>query len=978
MDETTTPDRDLLRRLAAKDEAAVQDFLERYWARVYRVSYHLLGDPGAAEDAAQETFVAALRGVDRLEDPRALRTWLFRIAENQAKKHQRSASRREAREQGPELQARARARRSGPVGQELEREELGAVVRDELQALSPKLRLALSLRYLEGLSLEQVADVLEVPRKTVSSRIRRGLDDLRGRLEPQALGLAAAGWPALVLAEALAGVDVPLPPAPVELSAALGAGAPEVAAPAARDVLRAAHGRSLSGLALIAGVLIAGFAGGGVWWALAADEPARLADAPPQGAAPAPPPAPRPSTTPGPAPAPATTPAPAGPPPAPVADPQPDPPAPVRDAPPRAPAGDAAFAPVAEVTPRRFDLGTLPRAPAARRLGRGLDPWSNGSALTSLAVHPGADWLVTGDASGTVKLWDRRSGQVRAELEPAHPVLVQTLTLSPDGRRAVSVGGGVLRVWDLSARRLIVEHSVSPRSAGARCTPDDALAVDVQGQVELWTGYAQEAPTRVRRFGAAGQALNALALSADGARLAVGADDALRVYDVSSGRELEALRSACDAEEDPRVACCALSPDGARVASGGFRGHLALYASGQAEPLGTAHRGRSLSEAALTADGALLSVGRDGLARWRVGAADALEREAWSLGRAGGTPAALALDPRRGRLLVGTTDGDLLEVDARSGDLLAPRAVEEAAEPEDHTDVINALALDPAGGRVASASHDGTVRIFDLASGAGERVLQDPRGEWATAVAWHPSGRWLASGHYAFAAGLRLWDPQTGEALRGIKESNVTCLSMHPRRPLLVSGGDWVSLWDLETGELIRTYGDEREQRQVTRVAISPDGARLAVATSTRLRFKGASKTAGVAALRVYDLETAQLLAARRLAEPSTWGLTWSPDGQRLLTGHEDGGLRLWGSLLEPEAQLLAHEGVIRDVAFSPDGARFYAASRDRRVSEWSSATLEPLRVFAGEPGTVRALAVGGEALVTAGDGRVPRAWPLR
>ena len=172
---------ELIAGLKVRSPESMDALLERYWAPAYRVAYQLTGDPGAAEDVAQDTLIGVLRGVGKLREDDPFRAWFFRVLANTAKNHQRSRRRRDAHEQ----RARHRPPPATPAAR-VERAEDVALVRRHLEGLSPKLRHALALRYLEGLSLLEVAEALGVPRKTASSRIKRGVEALRDSLRPTA------------------------------------------------------------------------------------------------------------------------------------------------------------------------------------------------------------------------------------------------------------------------------------------------------------------------------------------------------------------------------------------------------------------------------------------------------------------------------------------------------------------------------------------------------------------------------------------------------------------------------------------------------------------------------------------------------------------------------------------------------------------------------------------------------------------------
>jgi RNA polymerase sigma-70 factor (ECF subfamily) len=181
----THGDQDLVPGLRAHEEAAVSALLERYWERSYRAARAIVNDPAGAEDVAQETFLRALRAMESFDSTRPLRPWLFGILELTAREHLRSSRRRSRHE--------ARAPEKRPPERQLHEEaasDEALLVREHLGALPEKLRTALTLRYVEGMELSDVARALDCPEGTVSSRIRRGLESLRASLAP-ALGTAA-------------------------------------------------------------------------------------------------------------------------------------------------------------------------------------------------------------------------------------------------------------------------------------------------------------------------------------------------------------------------------------------------------------------------------------------------------------------------------------------------------------------------------------------------------------------------------------------------------------------------------------------------------------------------------------------------------------------------------------------------------------------------------------------------------------------
>jgi RNA polymerase sigma-70 factor, ECF subfamily len=156
--------------------AALEQLFRAHWNRAYRAALLVVGDAAAAEDIAQESFLAAVRALDRFDRRRPFGPWLHRIVVNRAIDWGRArALRRELALDGvAEPAAVAAAVRGGERTEEL----AGA-----LASLVPEQRAVIVLRYLLDYTPGEIAELLDLPRGTVNSRLRRGLDRLGGELE---------------------------------------------------------------------------------------------------------------------------------------------------------------------------------------------------------------------------------------------------------------------------------------------------------------------------------------------------------------------------------------------------------------------------------------------------------------------------------------------------------------------------------------------------------------------------------------------------------------------------------------------------------------------------------------------------------------------------------------------------------------------------------------------------------------------------
>jgi RNA polymerase sigma-70 factor (ECF subfamily) len=183
-----------LERLKSGDVIAFNRLVEERHGDIYALLYRLTEDPEEARDLTQETFLQAFRNIAGFRGEADLRTWLYRIAVNQARNRWRLWKRRR-RDRTVSLDAPVGDEGSAPLSagltdegardpeqQALARERERAL-RAALSTLSRSYREVIILRDIEGLSYEEVAQALDMNIGTVKSRLSRGRDELRRRLD---------------------------------------------------------------------------------------------------------------------------------------------------------------------------------------------------------------------------------------------------------------------------------------------------------------------------------------------------------------------------------------------------------------------------------------------------------------------------------------------------------------------------------------------------------------------------------------------------------------------------------------------------------------------------------------------------------------------------------------------------------------------------------------------------------------------------
>jgi RNA polymerase sigma-70 factor (ECF subfamily) len=165
------------------DREAFRLLYERYRDRIYNLIFYSIGDEMRAEDVLQIVFVKIYRGLPGFRFEANLSTWIYRITVNECLNQQRGRG-----AQHVPFEALLGSDEEFDEGASADRQhadsERREIVHRAVMELSPKLRAVVALKYLEGLSYEEIASVLECSPGTVASRLNRALGELETRLRP--------------------------------------------------------------------------------------------------------------------------------------------------------------------------------------------------------------------------------------------------------------------------------------------------------------------------------------------------------------------------------------------------------------------------------------------------------------------------------------------------------------------------------------------------------------------------------------------------------------------------------------------------------------------------------------------------------------------------------------------------------------------------------------------------------------------------
>jgi WD40 repeat protein len=500
----------------------------------------------------------------------------------------------------------------------------------------------------------------------------------------------------------------------------------------------------------------------------------------------------------------------------------------------------------------------------------------------------------------------------------------------PDGR-VVMIKGGTIELHDLAEAGLLATYRVSKTALNSLTLRPDGhalLLTDRLGTVWQWDLAAN---AQLSTWTTGQKSLACAVYSPDAQRvLTLGVQPfTLKQWDLQSGKEMLAIDKAGGMVEFARAL---FAPDGKTAwVCGGVEHVLEQYDLTAGQCVASLLKGYFGYTMELSPDGKRLLVGsRSFASEWDLATQKLLQRFA---GHHGGAVNALAYCRNPDQILTGSRDGSIRLWDRRKAKVLDRWFI--------HQGTVQCIRVSPDGKWMLSQA-DGRLVETNLDSGQPRRPPQGHNAPVSSAVL-------LPDRHAASAAedgSICVWDLASGKTVRTWQASLLGIYSLAAvsgGRQLAVGCGDGqVRLYETQTGKLLKELP---VHSGFVRAVISlPGGNRFVTSADD-----------GSILVHTLDADSPPLrLLGHR---GGVLALAASPDGNRLLSGGRDCSVRLWdlhtGKLLATCDD--AHPGWVLSVCFSADGQRGYSGARDGRIVEWNLEAAKPFREFAQE-GTCLAL----------------------
>jgi WD40 repeat protein len=575
-----------------------------------------------------------------------------------------------------------------------------------------------------------------------------------------------------------------------------------------------------------------------------------------------------------------------------------------------------------------------------------------GAALFS----PDGKYVLTSGQTDTARLWEFPDGKELASM--VHSDEVVSAVFSPDGRYILTASRDqTARVWEVPTGKevLTLKGHTGPLT-GAAFSPDGKYIVTSAWDktARVWDSRTGQVLTTLS--GHTSFEVTSAAFSPDGKYIVTaGGDNTARLWETANGKEIATLGGQTGA-----VVSAVFSPDGRYIlTASGYTAKVWSVPDGVELAILGGHTD-FLRGASFSPDGRYIATfsGKDRLVKiWETGTwkeYDKLYGPVHTVSTTSLLESYAVFSPDSCCLLATNSYIAVVrEIQSMNG----------RATFKGHTGEVSGASYSPDGRSLATVSYDGSVKVWDIATGK-EKITLFQSAAGAKAVEYSPDGRYIATLNNFNL--IKLWDAVNGKELFSLYDSGFGGLDYSPDGRLLkfshssryVLGivapyTSRVRLWDTSSGQPVMEF-DSHEP--FSSLDFSPDDRYILAASPT-------------GSPSIWEIQTQKKVLELKGQAGVALDAVYSPDGRTIATGGEDGIAIIWDAHTgQPEFTLHGHTGKIRSVAFSPDGRYLATAGDDNTVRIWETQSGKLLTILTGQTGLIYSVAFSpdGQRVVTA------------
>ncbi|MBL7814828.1 MAG: caspase family protein [Saprospiraceae bacterium] len=508
------------------------------------------------------------------------------------------------------------------------------------------------------------------------------------------------------------------------------------------------------------------------------------------------------------------------------------------------------------------------------------------NTINKVAINADATQAISASSDSTIILWNVQTGGIIKQL-PKNHAYITGLDWNADVQKLLIGTDSVAYLWDTRKGKLLKTFKYTVQSEGAGIL---AVAISADGKRIATGGGDSKAviwDAQTGRFlqecEGHGSSISSLAFNADGSKILTGSyDNTAKLWDTRSGKILREFNG-----HTGFVNSVALSADGTKAFTASSDSTVKVWDIDTDRKLADIQQDSLINSLALNANGtlALTSGFNNSACLWDVLTGKKLQTFSGHTNEI--TVLALSADGKRA--LTGSRDNTAKLWDTETGKLLY-----NFVEGTDDADDVLSVALNATGTKVLIATSKPTVKLRDATTGQVLREFVGHQAEISFIALSNDEKILLTNSNDATG---KIWDAQTGKLLHTVNPNelsensiNDVALSSDGKRFAIAQMDRVIRLYDTQTGKLLHKYMLKENIRDI---ALSDNGSRLLVCMGGDYDI---SKNSEV--VQLLDGETGKLLREFSANRSSMWGATISADGKRLIANVENKFARLWGSEL--------------------------------------------------------------------------------